>query len=374
MSRSGKKRKKHQLLETTSLHDDSGAAAAGRVAHAHEPARPNASFGAVLLHARTQRGISHDDVARDTRVAKRYVLALENESFSSLPGGLYNRAYVRTYAAYLGLDADVIVRDYDRTAQERGTTGSAAQPDEIDALRAVIQKKESQRPGRRAAVGVFKGPLVASTALVVLAGGGWAGGRYLSYPAAMMPSLLRSADPAVSDTGGISGDVSGTATAQVPAQSEIRASEPAKEEPDRFDAAPVGTSLGQTPETRPEARQATTSISVNDSGVGTDVVGRELVGRSETFAAGARIVFWTLVTGGQAGDTIRHTWVHRGRTVATVKLPVSGATWRTYSQRMLAPGTDGEWVVEAQDDGGRVLARHAFIAMVHTSEARSPQP
>lgn len=361
MSRSGKKRKKHQLLETTSLHDDSGAAAAGRVADAHETARPNASFGAMLLDARTQRGISHDDVARDTRVAKRYVLALENESLSSLPGGLYNRAYVRTYAAYLGLDADAIVRDYDRTAQEQsGTRGSAGQPDAIDALRAVIQKKESQRPGRRVALAALKGPLVVTTVLLVLAGGGWAGARYLSYPAAIMPSQLRSADAVVSDTGGISGDVGATVTSQVPAQSEIRASESAKEEPDRLDAAPV--------------RQALTSISVNDSGVGTDVVGRELVGRSETFAAGARIVFWTLVTGGQAGDTIRHTWFHRGRTVATVKLPVSGSTWRTHSQRMLAPGTDGEWVVEAQDDGGRVLARHAFIAMVHTSEARSSQP
>src|SRR5688572_8898526 len=104
MSRSGKKQRKHHVSDTPRLHEDSAAAAAGRVADAHEPAMPNASFGAMLLHARTQRGISHDDVARDTRVAKRYVLALENESLNSLPGGLYNRAYVRTYAAYLGLD------------------------------------------------------------------------------------------------------------------------------------------------------------------------------------------------------------------------------------------------------------------------------
>ena len=371
MSRSAKKRRKHPVLDTTCLHDDSGAA----VADAHNTARPNASFGAMLLHARTQRGISHDDVARDTRVAKRYVLALENESLSSLPGGLYNRAYVRTYAAYLGLDADVIVRDYDRTAQEQsGTRGSAAQPDEIDALRAVIQKKESQRPDRKVALAAFKGPIVVSMAVVVLAGGGWAGGRYLRYPAAIMPSQIRSAAVVVNDTGGIRADVSGTATAQVPVQSELRAPESAKDESDRFHAAPVATNFGKTSEITSEARQAPTSISVNDSGVGTDVVGRELVGRSDTFDAGARIVFWTLVTGGQAGDTIRHAWFHRGRTVATVKLPVSGATWRTHSQRMLPPGADGEWVVEAQDDGGRVLARHAFIAMVHTSEARSPQP
>jgi hypothetical protein len=113
-------------------------------------------------------------------------------------------------------------------------------------------------------------------------------------------------------------------------------------------------------------------MSVTDSGVGTDVIDRELVGRSERFAIGTRIVFWTLVTGGRAGDRIRHTWLHRGRTVATVKLPVAGANWRTHSQRILGPGTDGEWVVEAQDDHGRVLGRHAFIAMANTSEARNP--
>jgi hypothetical protein len=103
-----------------------------------------------------------------------------------------------------------------------------------------------------------------------------------------------------------------------------------------------------------------TPVSVTDSGVGTDVVDRQLVGRADAFAVGTRVFFWTLVTGGRRGDTLRPGWVPEGRTVANVSLAIGGASWRTQSQRMLAPGADGEWLVEAQDDAGRVLARHVF--------------
>ena len=348
MSRSGKKRRKHQNLQTTPLHVDSGGAAAGHVTNAHEPAKPSGSFGALLLSARKERGLSHDDVARDTRVAKRYVLALESESLSSLPGGLYNRAYLRTYAAHLGLDADGIVRDYDRTVQEQsGSKGSTAQPDQIDALRAVIKQKESQTPREKVSLAAFKVPLIVSIAIVVLAGGVWAGARRLGYPAEVTSAPLSHADAVASDIVAKSGAISEPA-ARMPTESEVRLPDSEKE-------------LPKAPEIEaPEARQTPTLISVNDSGVGTDVVDRELVGRSETFAMGTRIVFWTLVAGGRPGDTIRHVWFHRGQTVATVRLPVAGANWRTHSQRMLGPGADGEWVAEAQDEQGRVLARHAF--------------
>jgi cytoskeletal protein RodZ len=361
MSRSGKKRRKHQILQTKRVHVDSGAAAADHVSHAQEPARRSASFGAMLLHARQERGISHDDVARDTRVAKRYLLALESESLSSLPGGLYSRAYLRTYAAYLGLDADSIVRDYDRTVQEQiANQGLAAQPDQIAALGAAIRQKELQTQSRKVPLGTFKGPVAVGIALVVLAGGVWVGARYLRNQAGMMPAPLSTADAVVSDTVAKSDQISGTAAAHIPVESELHLPDSEKE-PVRSGAAPASTMLGQTPEKgSSEVRRAPTLLSVNDSGVGTDVVDRQLVGRSETFAVGTRIVFWTLVSGGRPGDTIRHVWFHRGRTVASVKLPVAGANWRTHSQRMPGPEADGEWVVEAQDEHGRVLARHAF--------------
>jgi cytoskeletal protein RodZ len=341
---------------------DSGEAAVGQVSQAHEAARPSASFGAMLRHAREERGISHDDVARDTRLAKRYVIALENESISTLPGGPYNRAYVRTYAAHLGLDADSIVRDYDRAVLEQSHTSRlAAQPDQIAALRAAIQQKESQTAGRKVSLGASKGVVVVSSmAVVVLAAGIWVGARRLSYPAEILPAQLSTAAVVVSDTVAKSGQIDGTAAADMLAESELRLAD-AEQEPGRVGANPVPTMLEKTGEIGiTEERQAAASISVSDSGVGTDVVDRELVGRSETFAVGTRVVFWTLVIGGRPGDTVRHAWFHRGRSVATVTLPVASASWRTHSQRMLGPGADGEWAVEAQDEHGRVLARHAF--------------
>jgi hypothetical protein len=125
--------------------------------------------------------------------------------------------------------------------------------------------------------------------------------------------------------------------------------------------APVSPLVEEPAESaRSEERRVSPPIAVDDSGVGTDVVGRELVGRADTFAVGTRVVFWTQVVGGRAGDTVRHVWLREGRPVATVTLPVGGASWRTQSRRMLVPGADGEWRVEARDQDGRVLAQHTF--------------
>ena len=95
-------------------------------------------------------------------------------------------------------------------------------------------------------------------------------------------------------------------------------------------------------------------------GVGTDVVDQQLVGRSDAFAVGTRIVFWTHVTGGRHGDTIRHVWSRQGSTADAVDLPVGSPSWRTQSRRTLGAGAEGDWVVEARDPQGRVLARHEF--------------
>ena len=101
-------------------------------------------------------------------------------------------------------------------------------------------------------------------------------------------------------------------------------------------------------------------LSVARSGVGTDVVDRELVGRSDTFAVCTHVAFWTHVTGGRPGDMVRHVWLHEDRTVGVADLPVGSPSWRTHSRRTLASGAEGDWVVEVRDVEGRVLARHEF--------------
>lgn len=102
------------------------------------------------------------------------------------------------------------------------------------------------------------------------------------------------------------------------------------------------------------------SLSITEFGVGTDVVERELKGKAEVFAEGKKVWFWTRVVGGTAGDRVRHVWLRGEEEMASVELNVGGSHWRTYSNKMMHPGSVGDWVVEARDGQNRVLARASF--------------
>jgi transcriptional regulator with XRE-family HTH domain len=67
------------------------------------------NVGSSLRQARERRGLELADVERDTCIRVRYLRALEEERFELLPGRAYARGFLRTYAHYLGLDADRFV-------------------------------------------------------------------------------------------------------------------------------------------------------------------------------------------------------------------------------------------------------------------------
>lgn len=62
-------------------------------------------LGRILAEAREERGISLDDVERETRISRRYLLALEEEEFTAFPAQVQARGFLRMYAQYLELDA-----------------------------------------------------------------------------------------------------------------------------------------------------------------------------------------------------------------------------------------------------------------------------
>ena len=70
------------------------------------------SFGERLRREREMRGITLDEIARSTKIGKRHLEALEREDFDALPGGIFNKGFVRAYARFLGLDEDQAVADY----------------------------------------------------------------------------------------------------------------------------------------------------------------------------------------------------------------------------------------------------------------------
>ncbi len=82
-----------------------------------------ASFGEQLRLAREARGISLREISEQTRISTRYLEAIETEDFKRLPGGIFNRSFIKAYARYVGYDEKEALEAYARTAREMGAAG-----------------------------------------------------------------------------------------------------------------------------------------------------------------------------------------------------------------------------------------------------------
>ena len=70
------------------------------------------NFGDTLRQEREFRGITLDAITRVTKISNRHLLALEQEHFDVLPGGVFNKSMVREYARVVGLDQEEWVGRY----------------------------------------------------------------------------------------------------------------------------------------------------------------------------------------------------------------------------------------------------------------------
>jgi cytoskeletal protein RodZ len=71
-----------------------------------------ASFGENLRRERELRGIELREMAEATKISIRFLQALEQDRVDILPGGMFQRAFVRQYARYLGLDPERLVAEF----------------------------------------------------------------------------------------------------------------------------------------------------------------------------------------------------------------------------------------------------------------------
>ena len=78
------------------------------------------TFGEELRRERELRQISLREIAQATKIDQRRLEALEQNDFSRLPGGLYNRGFVRAYCDHIGVDAESMVNAY--LLEERSQT------------------------------------------------------------------------------------------------------------------------------------------------------------------------------------------------------------------------------------------------------------
>jgi cytoskeleton protein RodZ len=70
------------------------------------------SFGERLKQEREKRKITLEQISVSTKIGTRMLQALEEDNFSQLPGGIFNKGFVRAYSRFVGLDEDQIVAEY----------------------------------------------------------------------------------------------------------------------------------------------------------------------------------------------------------------------------------------------------------------------
>ena len=69
-------------------------------------------FGAKLRAARERKGVSLRQIANKTKISIAVLEALERNDISRLPGGIFSRAFVRSYAAEVGLDPETTIQEF----------------------------------------------------------------------------------------------------------------------------------------------------------------------------------------------------------------------------------------------------------------------
>jgi cytoskeleton protein RodZ len=70
------------------------------------------SFGEKLKQEREKRKITLEQISVSTKIGTRMLQALEEDKFNQLPGGIFNKGFVRAYSRFVGLDEDQTVADY----------------------------------------------------------------------------------------------------------------------------------------------------------------------------------------------------------------------------------------------------------------------
>jgi cytoskeletal protein RodZ len=78
------------------------------------------TLGAILRRAREARSLSLREVSDQTRITRRHLEAIEADDYKQLPGGIFNRSFIKAFARAVGYDEDEAVRAYQQIARASG--------------------------------------------------------------------------------------------------------------------------------------------------------------------------------------------------------------------------------------------------------------
>ena len=127
----------------------------------------DAPIGVRLREARMRQGLDLADCAAATRIRERYLIAIEDGRFESLPGPAYVSGFIRAYAAHLGVKVDGPQKELPVPGQVN--PGRAARPVTVSATR-ITPRGVGQRPRWRRPAAVVVLLAVVAVVLAAVAG------------------------------------------------------------------------------------------------------------------------------------------------------------------------------------------------------------
>jgi cytoskeleton protein RodZ len=155
-------------------------------------------FGDRMRREREMRGITLEEISESTKISKRSLQALEEEDFDLLPGGIFNRGFVRAYARFLGIDEEQAVADF--------VAAENPEPASEDKFPLILEDRKTQPPlnPKRSLV-----PVILALLLLAAVAGAWtlwnkhkaqhvaneSQGSETSVPASQTPEQPRSDPP-----------------------------------------------------------------------------------------------------------------------------------------------------------------------------------
>jgi len=203
---------------------------------------PTVDFGTLLRQAREKRGISLQQVSVTTKISARVLDALERNDPSKLPGGIFSRAFVRSYAQEVGLEPERTVATFVAAFPEE--SGAEDMPSATTA-----EEAETFQSRRRVATTLVR-VLVISLVVVVLGliyvtmrGGTATPAPSVSEPGAMPP--LRPPAAAQQEASAPPAASQPEAAAGVPEPAMAPPSPSIPPQPDVTAGGPVDSAVGQ---------------------------------------------------------------------------------------------------------------------------------
>lgn len=126
------------------------------------------SIGEKLRLERETRGIALRDISEQTRISMRYLEAIESDDYRRLPGGIFNRSFIRAYAKFVGYDEQAAIEEYSQTLRDHGESPDDDGP---KSHRSLVYTDDGNAHSRSR----FKTLLLAVLILALLSLGVWAG-------------------------------------------------------------------------------------------------------------------------------------------------------------------------------------------------------